>query len=122
MRKLFATASFVALMLLASHAEAASTLAIGASGGFNNGSAVTAAQSNGLGVAAAGAVGVSAGTSAGIGVATPLGGLSAGISQTNNLGAARGFSAGILGGGGATLSNGNGTGINGGAGFTNVTP
>jgi hypothetical protein len=65
---------------------------------------------------------VSTGTSAGIAVATPAGGFSAGIGQTNNLGASRAGVVGAFGGGGTAAGAGNGTGINVGGGFTNVLP
>ena len=112
----------VALFALAAPAHAGSTLAIAGSGGSNTAGSLAAVTTHGLAVGAAGGVGISTGQSAGVAVATPLGGLSAGIGQTNNFGAAGSGVIAGFGGSGAAGSAGNGTGINVGGGITNVLP
>jgi len=115
MKKFLLAVSFV--VLGAASAQAGS--AIGGSVGGNAVLTGTTTSSHGLGFSTAGAAGVSTGQSAGIGVSTPLGGLSAGIGQTNNFAGAGGLSGGVLGGGGSFISGAGAGGLNAGFGATN---
>ena len=110
------------LFAASSPSWAASTLAVAGSGGANAVLTGAATTSHGLGFSAAGAAGVSTGQSAGIAVATPAGGLSAGIGQTNNFAGAGGLTGGALGGGGSFIAGSGAGGLNVGGVFPNVTP
>ena len=122
MLKLITGAAIVALLVGSVPAQAGSTIAVGGSAGGNAVLTGAATNSHGLGFSTAGAAGVSTGQSAGIGVATPLGGLAAGIGQTNNFAGAGGLTGGVLGGGGSFISGAGAGGLNVGGGFTNSTP
>jgi hypothetical protein len=120
MKKLLITASI--LILSAFSAQADSTLAIGT--GFNFGHVTTNAGALTAGTAAAGSVATGHNTSLGSGfaVATPAGGLSAGVGAS--AGQSNSASGAFSIGNGAAITAGNSTNVGAGVGigFTNVTP
>lgn len=122
MKKLLMSTAFIALLGNVLPADAASTLAIGGGANFNNTITGATTTTHGLGGAVAGAGAQQTSVGTGVAVATPIGGISAGIGQSQGVAGSTAGSGGILGGGGTAHSGATGAGVGVGGGFTNVLP
>ena len=110
------------LVLASSPSWAGSTVAIGGGASLNSVGTTANTSSHGLGASVAGASGVQTSIGTGVAVSTPIGGISAGIGQSQGLAGSNAGSIGILGGGGSANSGVLGVGVGVGGGFTNSTP
>lgn len=122
MKRLLISASVLVMSSVFAPAFAASTLAVGGGANLNGTLTGVTTSSHGLGgaVGAAGALQTSTGT--GVAVSTPIGGISAGIGQSNGVAGSNAAAGGILGGGGTAVSGSLGGGLGVGGGFTNNLP
>ena len=104
MKTLYLSATILALGCANVSAQ---TFAVGGGASTSHAGTIAGVGTHGLAVGAAGGVSANASQGAGIAVSTPLGGLSAGIGQSNSLNGAR---AGVIAGfGGSGVAGAGGT-------------